>query len=109
MLPGFALQSIQQSGHCAICHRRIEERYRVNTPENIAFRFEVAGIGSHCMAMLVNLTLYGSTFITVGLATTFAISHTEDTNWSSAVGEVAYSDECACVTIRHHVNLADIG
>jgi hypothetical protein len=61
------------------------------------------------MAVLVGLTLYGSTFITVGLATTFAISHTEDTNWSSAVGKVAYSDERACVTIRHHVNLADIG
>lgn len=36
----------------------MEERYRVATPENISFSYDVAGIGSRFLAALIDLAIY---------------------------------------------------
>jgi uncharacterized RDD family membrane protein YckC len=56
----------------------MEESYRVSTPENITFSFDIAGIGSRFMAALVDLLIYGSVSLAIGLIAAYIVSRTDN-------------------------------
>jgi uncharacterized RDD family membrane protein YckC len=63
----------------------MEERFQVNTPENISFSFDVAGIGSRFMAALVDILIYGVLSIAAGAITLQVISRLDDENLISLI------------------------
>ena len=63
----------------------MEERFQVNTPENISFSFDVAGIGSRFMAALVDIVIYGVLSIAAGAVTLQVVNRLDDENLISVI------------------------
>ena len=63
----------------------MEERYQVNTPENIAFSFDVAGIGSRFLAALVDTLIYGVISLAAGMITLQIVKRLDDDNVISLI------------------------
>ncbi|MCL5999515.1 MAG: RDD family protein [Chloroflexi bacterium] len=66
----------------------MEERYHVATPENIAFTYDIAGIGSRFMAALVDALIYFLISIALALAFSSLTSSVQDPTLESTLTAV---------------------
>ena len=66
----------------------MEERYHVATPENIAFTYDIAGIGSRFMAALVDALIYFLISIALALAFSSLTSSVQDPSLESTLTAV---------------------
>jgi len=63
----------------------MEERYRVNTPENISFSYDTAGIGSRFIAAFVDFLIYISTALALAMLTTVVENTISDPTLQSTI------------------------